>query len=331
MASALATTEGDRTGRHGAEAPGVPDSRSPWAAGVPSPAAGDGCLLATADFRHLRDFIYERSGLFFTDAKRAVLEGRVQRRLRALGISSPTEYLRRLHGPESAAGELLELLDVVATHETSFFRDRAQLDGFRRRVLPRALAAAERRRRLRIWSAACSSGEEPYTLAMIVLEVLGPEASRWDVSVLGTDLSRSMIARAVEGKYGPYSFRSAPAYYVQKYFEIVAPETFRVRPGVRSLVEFRLLNFADAPAMRAMRGYHVVFCRNALIYFDQEAKRRCVGHLVDALEPGGYLFVGPCETAPGLSETLESVRFPDATAYRKHTMDPGGAAGRLDV
>ena len=292
---------------------------------------GEGCLLTTADFRHLRDFIYERSGLFFTDARRAVLEGRVQRRLRALGISSPTAYLKRLHGPESAAGELLELLDVVATHETSFFRDRAQLDGFRRRVLPRVLAAAECRRKLRIWSAACSSGEEPYTLAMIVLEVLGPEASRWDLSVLGTDLSRSMIARAVDGEYGPYSFRSAPAYYVQKYFDVVAPETFRVRPEVRSLVEFRLLNFADAPAMRAMRDYHVVFCRNALIYFDQEAKQRCVGHLVDALEPGGYLFVGPCETAAGLSDALETVRFPEATAYRKPAVDSGGADGWLDV
>ncbi len=330
MASALATTGGDWPGRRGAEAPGGSARPSPWTGGVPSPAGGEGCLLAPADFRRLRDFIYERSGLFFTDARRAVLEGRVQRRLRALGMTSPTEYLRLLHGPESAPGELLELLDVVATHETSFFRDRAQLDGFRRRVLPQVLEAAECRRRLRIWSAACSSGEEPYTLAMIVLEVLGPEASQWDVSVLGTDLSRSMIARAVEGEYGSYSFRSAPAYYVQKYFEVVAPETFRVTPGVRSLVEFRLLNFADAPAMRAMRGYDVVFCRNVLIYFDREAKERCVGHLVDALEPGGYLFVGPCETAPGLSETLESVRFPDATAYRKPTADPGGAEGRLD-
>ncbi len=330
MASALATTDGDWTGRPGTEVSGVPEPRSPWEAGFSTLPGGNECVLTTKDFRHLRDFIYERSGLFFTDAKRAVLDGRVQRRLRALGIASPGEYLGRLHNPGTAAGELLELLDVVATHETSFFRDRAQLDGFRRRVLPLVLSAAESRRTLRIWSAGCSSGEEPYTLATIVLEVLGPEASCWDVTVLGTDLSRSMIAKAVDGQYGPYSFRSAPAYYVQKYFDVVAQDTFRVKSEVRRLVEFRLLNFADTPAMRAMRGFHIVFCRNALIYFDQEAKRRCLGHLADALEPGGYLFVGPCETAHGFSETLEAVRFSDTTAYRKPALDAGGADGRPD-
>lgn len=284
-------------------------------------------FLTGPEFRRLRDFIYERSGLFFTDARRPLLEGRVQRRLRALRVASPGEYLERLDGPDGAAGELLELLDAVATHETSFFRDRAQLDGFRSRVLPAVLSAVGDRRELRVWSAACSSGEEPYSLAMILLESLGADAPRWDVRVTGTDLSRSMIAKAGIGEYGPYSFRSAPAYYVQKYFEAPAPDVFRVRAEVRRLVHFRLLNFADVPAMRAMRGYHIVFCRNALIYFDGEAKRRCVEHLAEALEPGGYLFVGPCESLQGVSETLEAVGLPGATAYRKTAAEPGKPAG----
>lgn len=282
--------------------------------------------LSDAEFDELRAFVYARSGLVFEAPKRFLLESRVRKRLRALGVAGVAEYLDLVRSPVRGGGEFLELLDELTTHETSFFRTHAQLDAFRRSALPELLEARRRAgsRSLRVWSAACSSGEEPYTLAMLVLEVLGEEARRWEVRVVATDVSQSMLARARAAEYGPYSFRNAPAYFVQKYFEASAPQVFRVRPEVTRLAEFRLLNFADDAGMRAMGGFHLVFCRNALIYFDVEAKRRCVEHFARALEPEGYLFVGHSESLHGLTDAFKVIHFPGALGYRKPPLDDRG-------
>ncbi len=289
-------------------------------------ACGGAEPLSNAEFRQVRDFVYASSGLVFDEAKRFLLESRVRKRLRALGVAGVAEYLDLVRSPVRGGAELLELLDELTTHETSFFRNRAQLDAFRRFALPEVLAARERAgsRSLRVWSAACSSGEEPYTLAMLVLETLGAEAGRWDVRVVGTDVSQSMLARARGAEYGPYSFRNASAYFVQKYFEAPAPQVFRVRPEVVRLAEFRLLNFTDDAGMRAMGDFHLVFCRNALIYFDREAKRRCVEHFARALEPEGYLFVGHSESLHGLTDAFTVIHFPGALGYRKPPLDDRG-------
>ncbi|MHB8764655.1 MAG: CheR family methyltransferase, partial [Deferrisomatales bacterium] len=221
------------------------------------------------------------------------------------------------------AEELMEFLDSVTTHETSFFRNLPQLDAFRTQVMPRLLAAqdAAGRRVLRLWSAACSSGEEPYTLAMILLEALGAEAPRWRIQIVGTDIARSMLEKAREGVYTRYSFRTTPAYFAQKYFDIEGPDAFRLKEAPRKLVEFHLLNFADDARMRLMRGFQVIFCRNALIYFDREAKARFVSHFARALDPEGYLFVGHSESLHGVSGEFKLVHFAGALAYAKPSPD----------
>jgi len=279
--------------------------------------------LTDGEFRRVRELVYARSGLFFPEGKRFLVESRVHKRLRALGGEGVDEYLALV---SDQGDEMLSLIDELAVHETSFFRGRAQLEAFRRHALPRLLAEGESRgeRMLRIWSAACSSGEEPYSLAMLVLEALGQEARRWDVKISATDLSRRMLQRARQAEYGPYSFRGAPAYYVQKYFEVLGPERYRVRAEPRGLVEFDLLNLTDEAGMRAVRGVHAVFCRNVLIYFDPESRRRCLRFLADALEPGGFLFVGHTESLRGLEDGLEMVSFPGALGYRRPAPEPRG-------
>ncbi|MEW6488617.1 MAG: protein-glutamate O-methyltransferase CheR [Thermodesulfobacteriota bacterium] len=288
--------------------------------------------LSDEEFQRVRAFVYERSGLAFEESKRFLLESRVRKRLRAVGLTGVDAYLEMVRSPLRGAAELLELLDELTTHETSFFRGAPQLEALRKRVLPGLLAARAHQgeRSLRVWSAACSSGEEPYTLAMLVAEALGEELGRWDARIVATDVSQSMLARARVAEYGPYSLRTAPAYFVQKYFEAPGPQVFRVRPEVARLVEVRFLNFADEGAMWAMRGFHLIFCRNALIYFDREARRRCVEHFARAVEPGGYLFVGHAESLHGLTDALKPVHFPGALAYRKPLTDTESLLGRSD-
>ncbi|GAB4263540.1 MAG: protein-glutamate O-methyltransferase CheR [Deferrisomatales bacterium] len=290
---------------------------------IPTPSGSLGAppepLLSDTQFRELRDFLYRRSGLFFSDTKKFLLESRLQKRLRALELDSAEEYLARLRSPARCGREVLELLDVVTTHETSFFRNRPQLEAFRRHALPEVLRLQRQRgsRLLRIWSAGCSSGEEPYSLAMLVLEALGDEASRWKVQILGTDIARSALEQAERAVYSSYSFRNAPAYYVQKYFEHDTPQTLRLKEEPKRLVRFGLLNFADDLRMRAMKGFQVIFCRNALIYFDREAKRRFVAHFARALDPGGYFFIGHAESLHGISDAFKLVHFAGALGYRK--------------
>ncbi len=287
-------------------------------------APGEVTLLTDEEFRQVRELLYDRAGLYFADHKRFLLENRIHRRLKALGLAAAADYLRLIRGPGRGSAELMEFLDAVTTHETSFFRNGSQLDAFRSQVLPRLLAAQAARgvRTLRVWSAACSSGEEPYTLAMLLLEALGDETSRWRIQILGTDIAKSVLEKARAAVYTRYSFRTTPAYFAQKYFDVEGPDAYRLREEPRRLVEFQLLNFADEARMRLVRGFQVIFCRNALIYFDRDAKARFVGHFARAIEPGGFFFVGHSESLHGVSEDFKLVHFAGALAYQKPASDP---------
>ena len=275
--------------------------------------------LTDAQFDQLREFLYQRAGLHFADAKKFLLESRLQKRLRELSNLDVAGYLALVTSPARGAAELRNLLDAVTTHETSFFRSRPQLESFSKHVLRKLLEqrAARQQRQLRIWSAACSSGEEPYTLAMMLIEALGDEIKRWNVSILGTDIAHNVLERAKLGEYGRTSFRTTPAYFVSKYFEIRGRDLFCIRDEPRRLVEFQALNFADAARMRLMRDFDAIFCRNALIYFDLDAKRRCVAQFAQSLNDGGFLFVGHSESLHGVSEAFKLIHFPGALAYQK--------------
>jgi chemotaxis protein methyltransferase CheR len=288
-------------------------------AGVELVRPHDLATLSGAEFRTLRDFVYDRSGLFFADSKKFLLESRLSRRLQAVGMTSAAEYMSLLRSIGRGGRELLELLDVVTTHETSFFRNHSQIEIFRSEVLPDLVRRAREAggRTVQIWSAACSSGEEPYTLAMVFLEEFGHEASRGNFRVVATDVARSVLEKGQKAVYGRHSFRNTPPYYVQKYFDQTGPDTFRLKEEPRRLVEFHHLNFADNARMRAMGRFQTVFCRNALIYFDKDAQRRFVAHFAESIDPGGYLFLGHSETLHGISDAFRLVQFAGGIVYQR--------------
>ena len=287
----------------------------------PETTAASGVHLTDPQFGQLRELLYERAGLYFADGKKFLLESRLQKRLRVTGATDVAAYLGLVTAPARGAAELRELLDVVTTHETSFFRNRPQLDAFQKHVLRSLLQqrAARGQRTLRIWSAACSSGEEPYTLAILLIELLGQELKRWNIRILGTDLAHTVLEQARAGEYSRYSFRTTPAYFAKKYFENQGRDLFRIADEPRRLVEFQQLNFADGARMRMMRGFDTVFCRNALIYFDRETKQRFVTQFARAINDGGFLFVGHSESLHGVSDEFKLVHFPGALAYQKPT------------
>jgi len=274
--------------------------------------------LASEPLRQIRDFIYDRSGLFFSDANSYVLQSRLTERVKELGLGSLEEYLHRLRrGPERSC-ELSSLLDAVTTRETCFFRDMPQLESLQSRVLPDLIEpqCEAGPRQLRIWSAGCSSGEEAYTLSIMTQEALGDRIASWDVRILATDLSESALASAHQGFYDEHSLRHIPD-EVRECCFIRRDSYHVVRPKVRRPVEFGMLNLADAAQWESLPRMHVVFCRNVLVYFDRDLARRIVAGIHDLLLPGGYLYVGQSESLHGISREFTLVHFPGAIAYRK--------------
>ena len=268
-------------------------------------------------FRQLRTFIYERTGIFFADNKKYLLESRVNRRLSALAIGSFEEYYRALMNG-SGSTELALLINSITINETFFFRNEPQFAAIESHVLPQIIM---RRRqdginRIRLWSAAASSGEEPYTLALIIKEKFQPRFPAIKFEIVGTDINTQVLDVAKRGIYKEYSVRNIPAEYMHKYFKHDGDKYF-LSEDVKKLVEYRQLNLFDKASMRLMRDFDVVIAANVLIYFDYNSKESVVSSVYNSLNKGGYFFVGYSETLYGVSQALKPVHFEKAIAYRK--------------
>lgn len=269
-------------------------------------------------FRLLRDFIYEHSGIFFSDNKKAQLENRLSLRLKMNNLPDFDKYYYLLKYDPQASRELRALFDSVTTNETSFFRSPPQIQAFQEKALPEILEkrAAQGEKVLRLWSAGCSTGDEPYTLGMVIREVLGEKTPEWDVKIFASDISEKALKSARAAVYNDYTLRSVPADIKKKYL-IQEGSQFRVCDDVRMLVELQYLNFNDEKRVKLMRGFDIIFCRNVLIYFDDAAKKRFVSQLYDNLNPGGYLFIGHSESLHNISRAFKLVHFPGALGYKK--------------
>jgi chemotaxis protein methyltransferase CheR len=265
----------------------------------------------------LRDFIYEQSGIFFTDGKKEQLASRLALRLKANNLKDFDKYYYLLKYDPCASKELRALFDSVTTNETSFYRSPPQIQAFQEKVLPEILARKERQgeRTARLWSAGCSTGEEPYTMAIVLSQVLNGRKD-WDVRIVATDISEKALRSAKDAMYGEYSLRAVPQ-EVKRDFFVVQGSTYRIRDEVRALVELQFLNLNDARRVQLMKGFDVIFCRNVLIYFDDQVKRRFVAQLYDCLNHGGYLFIGHSESLHNISRAFKLVHFPGALAYKK--------------
>ena len=273
-----------------------------------------------AEFRSLRDFIYAKSGIFFSESKQYFLENRLSRRLTDLKLKSYGDYLALLQGLQGSA-ELKRLFVEITTNETSFWRNPPQIEAFQNIVLPEAARAARERgqSRLRIWSAACSSGEEPYTLAMICLELRDTVLRGLTVEILGTDISDKVLAQAQDGVYNSYTLRNLTPEQLQRHFIPLGNDLFQVKPEVQRYTSLRHLNLVDYPAYRTLGSFDVIFCRNVLIYFDEAVKAQVLKGFHDQLHSRAYLLVGHSESIHAFNTGFELLHFSKAMGYRKRT------------
>lgn len=269
-------------------------------------------------FRLLRDFIYQHTGIYFQDNKKYLLEGRLGKRLQVLGIDDFEEYFQSVRYGAQKNDEMRFLYDAVTINETFFFRNEAQFEAFEKTLVPQRLngKSASERTKLRFWSAASSSGEEAYTLAMIYLERLRPKYPLLDVEIIGTDISPSVLETARSGIYREYSVRNMPKYFLEKYFN-TREGRFCISEEAKRLVRFDHMNLYDRSRMRMMSRFDIIFCANVLIYFDAQSKIQVVSDLYDSLNPGGFLFIGYAESLHGISSAFKLVNFPKTVAYKK--------------
>ena len=276
-------------------------------------------------YQQIRDLVYKISGIYKADDKLYLLADGCGRRMKQGGVRTPREYWDRLTASSNRDAELRELLNEITIGETCLFRSQPQLDALRKVVLPEIVAEKTKQitRRLRIWSAGCSTGEEPYTLAMNMLEESERLLKGWTIEILATDLNDHSIETAKAGIYGDYALRNTTDCYKRKYFTLVDEKKLQVRPEVKKLVTFSRLNLQDDTRMLFMKGMDVIFCCNVLIYFDGASKSRVIRHFFSNLNFGGYFFLGTSESLMKLNDQFHLIHFPGTIAYWKPSLSSG--------
>ncbi|MGD0509024.1 MAG: protein-glutamate O-methyltransferase CheR [Terriglobales bacterium] len=276
-------------------------------------------------YRQIRDLVYKVSGIYKAEEKLYLLADGCARRMMQLNARTPREYWDRLTAAPARDAELRELLNEITTGETCLFRSQPQLDALRKVILPELVTekAKQITKRLRIWSAGCSTGEESYTLAMNMLEESDGLLKGWTVEILATDLNDRSVETAKAGIYGDYALRNTSDLYKRKYFSTVDQKKLQVRPEVKKLITFSRLNLQDDSKMLFMKGMDLIFCCNVLIYFDGTSKSKVISHFYSNLSFGGYFFLGTSESLMKLNEQFHLVHFPGTIAYWKPSLSSG--------
>ncbi|HVW01976.1 MAG TPA: protein-glutamate O-methyltransferase CheR [Planctomycetaceae bacterium] len=269
--------------------------------------------LSPVQFDRFRDFIYRQSGIRVDASKTTLVSNRIRRRLRAGDFAGFDAYYKHLTSPQGAA-ELEQFLDAITTNETHFFRTPNHFDWFRGDFLTEVLLKyrrGERPAELRVWSAACSTGEEPYSLAICAAEN-SLRMKDWKISIVGTDISEAVLKEARQAIYRKRSLDEVSPVQLKRYFDALPEsESWQVRPAIRELVEFRWHNLMEP---LRLPPFDCIFIRNVLIYFDRESKQAVIRNLFQALAPGGYLVVGPSE---GIYDMLGDFVKKSAFLYQK--------------
>ncbi len=268
-------------------------------------------VISEHDFQVLRDLIRERFGIFYDDTKQFLLQSRLQTRLLKVRVTDFAAYHRFLVASPEREGEWAELASVLSNNETYFFRERNQLDVLATDVLEESHRAGTP---LRIWSSACSTGEEPYTIAMLLQQTHRIAAS--NLVLRATDLSPRALERASTGFYRELSFRATPPEMVQRYFRPFEGGFF-INDEIKRMVEFSRINLMDERAVAAMGTFDAILCRNVLIYFEKPTQKRVVEAFAQALRPGGFLFLGHAESIMRVTDKYEPVVTPKAIYYRR--------------
>ncbi|MET0419475.1 MAG: protein-glutamate O-methyltransferase CheR [Actinoplanes sp.] len=282
-------------------------------------AAGAG--LSDADFERFREYFYKRTGIQFTASKRYFVDKRVDACIRNSGLAGFGAWFAALR--VSDRSDLLQdLINQLTVNETYFLREDYQFDSLLKTVLPATMAARGGPGRIvgpvKILSLPCSTGEEPYSIALRLLEEWD-QIENVDVEIHGADIDSDVLTRADHASYGERSLQRVPKPWLNKYFTQVGAGRYQLDEGIRSAVTLHQVNVCDTASMRAFRDFDVIFCRNVLIYFDELSSRRAAENLYGSLRPGGHLFLGHSESMSRISPIFTPTRLPEGIVYQRPT------------
>jgi chemotaxis protein methyltransferase CheR len=270
--------------------------------------------LTQDEFRRLCEFLYRRTGMIFTEAKRYYVERRVVERMTVTGSSGFERYFARLRA--DLQGEIEQFVNAFTINETYFYREEHQLSCLTSELLPARLKAKPRGEAIRIWSVPCSTGEEPYSIAIWLLENW-PNVDEHDIEIVGSDIDTDAIALARAGAYGQRALTRLPPQVVDRYFAAAGADSWQIVDDLRDSVRFTRVNIVDRGETKAHGRFDVVFCRNVLIYFDDLSRRTTAENLFENLYPGGFICLGHTESMSRVSPLFEVARFADAIVYQR--------------
>jgi chemotaxis protein methyltransferase CheR len=280
---------------------------------------GSAPSVAEEDYRHFQHFFYEKTGITFGAAKGYYVDRRLSERFAATGNADLAAYMQFLRFDRCGPQEMQQLINTMTVNETYFYREEYQFRCLVNSILPELVASrpAGRKQPLRLWSMPCSTGEEPYSLAIQLLENW-PAVDRYDVEIIASDIDTRVLALARAGLYDDRSVQYLPASVKARYFDLTKEGRWQVISDLRASVSFQVVNLINRDDMRMQQGLHdVIFCRNLLIYFDDVSRRLAAEALFDSLRPGGFVCLGHSESMSRISSLFEVRKFPDAIVYQK--------------
>jgi chemotaxis protein methyltransferase CheR len=266
-------------------------------------------------YRQLTDLIYNYSGLRFDQASKFMIYRRLSPRLQQLYLDSFEKYYFYLLYDTNREAEMDIIFDLITTHETYFFREERQLLAFTDEIIPQLMEAQREFRKIRIWCAGCSSGEEPYTVAILCRQL--PELQNWNLEIFASDISQKMIQAARRGIYGENSFRCTKELIKSRYFDKVQENHYRIHDEIRQMVTFMKLNLLDDKRVGVFGEMDVIFCRNVIIYFDLQAKKKIIENFFHKLRQGGYLLLGHSESLLSLTTNFKLRHLKNDMVYQK--------------
>lgn len=278
--------------------------------------SGDGMTLTDELYGKFVRLIYQRTGLHYEPGKKYYVEKRLARRVERLGLDSFNAYYMLLKFSDSAS-EFERLINDLTVNETYFFRDFPQLRLFAEDVLQQVIREKKKSgdNRIKIWSAACSTGEEPYTLAIILQEMLD-DPEQWDLHIIASDINTDVLQSARVGLYDSRSVRDVPSEYFAKYFSASGGK-FLIHTEIKRRIQFRKINLMDSQTLKEITGCDFIFCRNVLIYFDDHSRKKVLDDFYHSLNPGGYLFLGHSESVGRISSAYKPQRIGDTIVYSR--------------
>lgn len=274
--------------------------------------------LTLVEFEAISDLIYRKAGIKFEAKKIYFLSKRIEKRVDALKLKSVSEYIRYLRFLDQQGKEFQALINLITVNETYFFRDFPQLQGFAEYcltdVIEKKVSSGDNR--LKIWCSGCSTGEEAYTISIILHEILD-DVKKWDIQIIASDIDQNVLKSAQQGIYGMRSVKDVPPEYFKNYFRNYKNGDFSVIDSIKSIVRFDHLNLSDSYALKSKRNFDFIFCRNVLIYFDDLSRKKIVDHFYIALNKGGYVFLGSSESLGRISTAFNLKRLGTHLVYCK--------------